>query len=155
MVGCGRVSRNHFYAIKALNKEFELVSFCETDTKAREDCKRELNIPCYSDLENMLVTEKLDLVSLCTPSGIHPQQTILSAKHKVHILTEKLMATRWSDGKNMVKACDEAGVRLFVVKQNRFNSTLQLLKKAIEQKRFGKIHLVNVNVFLDLSSKLL
>ena len=147
VVGCGRVSRNHFYAINALNKEFELVSFCETDTKVREDYKRELNIPGYSDLESMLVTEKLDLVSLCTPSGIHPQQTILSAKHKVHILTEKPMATRWSDGKNMVKACDEAGVRLFVVKQNRFNSTLQLLKKAIVQKRFGKIHLVSVNVF--------
>jgi UDP-N-acetyl-2-amino-2-deoxyglucuronate dehydrogenase len=47
----------------------------------------------------------------------------------------------------MVKACDEAGVRLFVVKQNRRNATLQLLKKAIDKKRFGKIYMVNLNVF--------
>ena len=62
-------------------------------------------------------------------------------------MTEKPMATRWHDGVRMVKACDEAGVRLFVVKQNRRNATLQLLKKAIEQDRFGKIYSVAMNVF--------
>jgi UDP-N-acetyl-2-amino-2-deoxyglucuronate dehydrogenase len=62
-------------------------------------------------------------------------------------MTEKPMATRWHDGVRMVKACDEAGVRLFVVKQNRRNATLQLLKKAIEHDRFGKIYSVAMNVF--------
>jgi UDP-N-acetyl-2-amino-2-deoxyglucuronate dehydrogenase len=63
------------------------------------------------------------------------------------VVTEKPMATRWSDGQRMVRACDEAGVRLFVVKQNRRNATLQLLKRAIDQGRFGRIYMVNVNVF--------
>ena len=62
-------------------------------------------------------------------------------------MTEKPMATRWKDGMRMVRACDEAGVRLLVVKQNRRNSTLQLLKRAIEEKRFGRIHMVHLNVF--------
>jgi len=62
-------------------------------------------------------------------------------------MTEKPMATRWDDGLRMVKACDDAGVRLFVVKQNRFNDTLQLLKRAIEENRFGKINMVHINVF--------
>jgi len=57
------------------------------------------------------------------------------------------MATRWIDGINMVKACDRANVRLFVVKQNRRNSTLQLLKRAVQEKRFGKIRMVHINVF--------
>jgi UDP-N-acetyl-2-amino-2-deoxyglucuronate dehydrogenase len=57
------------------------------------------------------------------------------------------MATRWEDGKRMVQACDAAGVRLFVVKQNRRNPTLQLLKRAVEKKRFGRIYMVNLNVF--------
>jgi len=69
------------------------------------------------------------------------------AKYGIHVMTEKPMATRWQDGQRMVKACDEAGVRLFVVKQNRRNSTLQLLKRAVEEKRFGKIHMVHLNVF--------
>ncbi len=73
----------------------------------------------------MLKNEELDLVAICTPSGIHADQTELCAKHGVNVMTEKPMATRWSDGVRMVKACDDAGVRLFVVKQNRRNSTLQ------------------------------
>jgi UDP-N-acetyl-2-amino-2-deoxyglucuronate dehydrogenase len=62
-------------------------------------------------------------------------------------MTEKPMATRWGDALRMVRACDEAGVRLFVVKQNRRNRTLQLLKKALTQGRFGRLYMVNVNVF--------
>jgi len=57
------------------------------------------------------------------------------------------MATRWHDGLRMVRACDDANVRLFVVKQNRRNATLQLLKSAVEQGRFGRIYMVNLNVF--------
>jgi Predicted dehydrogenases and related proteins len=62
-------------------------------------------------------------------------------------MTEKPMATRWSDGLTMVQACDEARRHLFVIKQNRRNSTLQLLKQAVDEKRFGKIYMVHLNVF--------
>ena len=62
-------------------------------------------------------------------------------------MTEKPMATRWSDGLAMVRACDEAGVRLFVVKQNRRNRTLQMVKQAMAKGRFGRVYMVNVNVF--------
>jgi len=95
----------------------------------------------------MLKAEKIDLIALCTPSGLHPAETMLAARYGVNVMTEKPMATRWHDGVNMVKACDEAGVRLFVVKQNRRNATLQLLKSAVEKERFGRIYMVNINVF--------
>ena len=95
----------------------------------------------------MLKTEKIDLIALCTPSGLHPDETILASKYGVNVMTEKPMATRWQDGVNMVKACDEARVRLFVVKQNRRNATLQLLKRALDKERFGRIYMVNINVF--------
>jgi UDP-N-acetyl-2-amino-2-deoxyglucuronate dehydrogenase len=88
-----------------------------------------------------------DCVVLTTPSGLHPQQAIDAAGTGVHVMTEKPMATRWADGLAMVKACDEAGVRLFVVKQNRRNQTLQLLKQAMDKGRFGRVYMINVNVF--------
>jgi UDP-N-acetyl-2-amino-2-deoxyglucuronate dehydrogenase len=86
-------------------------------------------------------------VALCTPSGLHPEQAIQVARAGRHVMTEKPMATRWNDGLQMVRACDEAGVHLFVVKQNRRNATLQLLKRAVEKGRFGRIHMVTINVF--------
>jgi UDP-N-acetyl-2-amino-2-deoxyglucuronate dehydrogenase len=147
VVGCGRISRNHFGAIKAHGDEFELVAVCDNDAGVLSAHSAEYDVPGYRQLEEMLKAEKLDLIALCTPSGIHPDQAVLAAKYGVNVMTEKPMATRWSDGVRMVKACDEAGVYLFVVKQNRRNTTLQLLKRAVEEKRFGKIHMVHLNVF--------
>ena len=86
---------------------------------------------------------------LATPSGLHPEQAIEVARAGRHVMTEKPMATRWQDGLAMVRACDDAGVRLFVVKQNRRNRTLQLLKRAVEQERFGRIYMVNDQRVLD------
>ncbi len=87
------------------------------------------------------------MLILCTPSGMHPAQTIAAARAGKHVMTEKPMATRWKDGMDMVRACDEARVRLFVIKQNRLNATLQLLKRAVSEKRFGRIYMVHLNVF--------
>jgi UDP-N-acetyl-2-amino-2-deoxyglucuronate dehydrogenase len=147
IVGCGRISANHFGSIERHAEHLELAAVCDIDSTVVAEHAQRYQVPAYQDLEEMLSKERLDLVALCTPSGLHPQQTILAARHGVHVVTEKPMATRWNDGVAMVKACDDAGVRLFVVKQNRRNTTLQLLKRAITEKRFGKIHMVHINVF--------
>ena len=147
IVGCGRISANHFGSIEEHSAEIELVALCETNPKTLAEHKTRYEVPAYSSLREMLEKEQLDLVVLCTPSGVHPDQAVLAAQYGVHVMTEKPMATRWQDGVRMVKACDEANVRLFVVKQNRRNTTLQLLKRAVRERRFGKIHMVNLNVF--------
>lgn len=147
IVGCGRISKNHFGSIEKHADDLELVAVCDIDPNILAEHSQKYTVPGYCHLEEMLKTENLDAVALCTPSGTHPDQAVLAAKHGVNVITEKPMATRWSDGVRMVKACDEAGVMLFVVKQNRRNTTLQLLKRAVEEKRFGKIHLVHLNVF--------
>ncbi len=147
IVGCGRISQKHFEAIERHTDQFELISVCDTDPSILSLNYEKHNLQTYLQLDEMLKNEDLDLVVLCTPSGLHAQQTELAAKYGVCVITEKPMATRWHDGLRMVKACDDAGVKLFVVKQNRRNHTLQVLKNAIEKGRFGRIYLVNVNVF--------
>lgn len=148
LVGCGRISKNHIDSIKAHGENAELIAVCDIDPKALEQAIAITGARGYLDLAEMLAAEKnLDAVTVATPSGIHPQQAMTIAKAGLHVVSEKPMATRWKEGLNMVKACDDAGVHLFVVKQNRRNATLQLLKQAIEQKRFGHIYMVNINVF--------
>jgi len=147
VVGCGRIAKNHFGSIAKYHDDLELVAVCDIDACVLEAHTKEYCVKGYRSLEAMLKAEKLDLVVLCTPSGLHSAQAELVAKAGVHVMTEKPMATRWGDGVRMVKACDEAGVRMFVVKQNRRNATLQLLKNAVDKDRFGKIYMVNVNVF--------
>jgi len=147
IVGCGRISRNHFGSVEKHQNNVELTALCDNNLAILKEYTEKYQVPGYLHLEEMLQNEQLDLVALCTPSGIHSEQTVMSAQYKVNVMTEKPMATRWRDGVRMVKACDEAGVHLFVVKQNRRNTTLQLLKRAIEERRFGKIHMVHLNVF--------
>ena len=147
VVGCGRISKKHFEAIESHCEQFDLISVCDTDANILSANFEESNPKTYLDLREMMENENLDLVVLCTPSGLHAKQTELVAKYGVCVMTEKPMATRWHDGIRMVKACDDAGVQLFVVKQNRRNHTLQKLKNAIVKGRFGRIYMVNVNVF--------
>ena len=147
LVGCGRISKNHFESILHFQNDLDLTAVCDTSQKVLEATKTKYKVNGYLDIRSMLSKENLDLVILCTPSGLHPEQTIISADFGVHVISEKPMATRYKDGLKMVKACDRAGVRLFVVKQNRRNSTLRLLKRAVEEKRFGDIKLVQINVF--------
>ena len=77
-----------------------------------------------------------------------------AARAGVHVMTEKPMATRRNDGLKIVEACDETGVRLFVVKQNRRNSTLQLLKRAIDEKFWPYPHGSRQRILVPPSSVL-
>ena len=147
LVGCGRISGKHFEAIDSHKEDVELVCVCDNNPDRLAAATEKRNIKGYHKLSDMLDNEKIDVIVLTTPSGLHASQTIQIAEKGCHVMTEKPMATRWQDGLNMVKACDKAGVYLFVVKQNRRNATLQLLKRAIEMRRFGRIYMVNLNVF--------
>ncbi len=147
IVGCGRIAANHFEALRKHERDAELVAVCDTDRAALERAERSTGAQGYSSLAALLEKVEADAIVLCTPSGLHSQQAIKVAQRGFNVVTEKPMATRWVDGLEMVRACDEAGVKLFVVKQNRRNATLQLLKRAIEQKRFGRIFMATINVF--------
>lgn len=147
VVGCGRIANNHFNAIEQHKERLQLVAVCDTDKAALQAATTKQNVPGFASLNELLDHSDADVVALCTPSGLHPSQAIRIAQAGRHVMTEKPMATRWSDGLQMVRACDEAGVHLFVVKQNRRNATLQLLKRAVENRRFGRIHMVTINVF--------
>jgi UDP-N-acetyl-2-amino-2-deoxyglucuronate dehydrogenase len=147
LVGCGRIAANHFEAIKAHADRCELTDVCDIDGSALASAVERTGARGHPNLTSMLSASKADCIVLTSPSGLHPVQAMEAARAGFDVMTEKPMATRWSDGLAMVRACDDAGTRLFVVKQNRRNRTLQLLKQAVSKGRFGRIYMVNVNVF--------
>ncbi|MDH3842020.1 MAG: Gfo/Idh/MocA family oxidoreductase, partial [Chromatiales bacterium] len=147
LVGCGRIAKNHFAAIEKHNSTCELVDVCDIEASALEAAVDATGAGGHRNLRRLLESTTADCVILATPSGLHSGQTIQIAETQRHVMTEKPMATRWKDGLAMVNACDRAGVKLFVVKQNRQNATLQMLKSAVDSGRFGRIYSVAVNVF--------
>jgi UDP-N-acetyl-2-amino-2-deoxyglucuronate dehydrogenase len=147
VVGCGRISRNHLAAIESHSGDIELAGVCDTNLERLTRLASEQGVAAYSSLPELLRAGGAEVVVLATPSGLHARQAIEAAQAGCHVITEKPMATRWEDGRHMVEVFDRAGLRLFVVKQNRLNPTLQLLKRAAEKRRFGRIYMAQVNVF--------
>jgi UDP-N-acetyl-2-amino-2-deoxyglucuronate dehydrogenase len=147
LAGCGRISANHFEALARHAERAELVGVCDAQPQALAAAVKATGATPYATLAELLEHSDADVVVLATPSGLHPRQAIAVARSGRHVITEKPMATKWDEGMAMVRECREAGVKLFVVKQNRLNPTMQALKTAIDQRRFGRIAMVNVNVF--------
>jgi len=164
LVGCGRISERHIRAICQQHESAELVSICDIQSDRLEqaqlwitECAADYpsaatNPALFNDFNELLAasqnrTTPADLVVLCTPSGLHSQQSIASAAAGLHVCTEKPMATHWEDAQKMVKACNSESLHLFVVMQNRLNNTLQLVKRQLQAGRFGRLAMVTVNVF--------
>ena len=145
LVGCGRISANHFEAISRV-EGLELVAVCDVLEERARAAGEKWGVAWFTSFEQMLAAVPCEVVAIATPSGLHPQQGVLAARAGRHVISEKPMAITLSAADELVNACDEAGVRLFVVKQNRLNATVQLLKRALDKGRFGRIYMVNSTV---------
>ena len=151
LLGCGRISKNHIDSIKALHSEglATLVATCDIMSERAEAAAASFGPGCtpFTDYSEMFQREDIDLVSICTPSGLHPEHVIQAARVGKHALSEKPAGTKTADVDRAIQACDEARVKYFVVKQNRFNRTVQLLRKALDAGRFGQVYMIASNVF--------
>ena len=145
LVGCGRISKNHFDAIERIDG-FQLVAVCDTVPERARAAGAEQDVESFTNYGDMLASAGPDIVAICTPSGLHASQGIAAAKAGKHVITEKPMAITLEQADGLVQACDAARVRLFVVKQNRLNPSIQLLKRAVDKGRFGRIYLANTTV---------
>lgn len=145
LVGCGRISRNHFDAIAKV-PDLELVAVCDIVEERARAAGAEQGVPWFTNYEQMLAEVPSDAVVIATPSGLHPQHGILAARAGRHVISEKPMAISLASADALVQACDDQHVHLFVVKQNRLNPPIVLLKRAIDRGRFGRIYMANCTV---------
>jgi UDP-N-acetyl-2-amino-2-deoxyglucuronate dehydrogenase len=123
-----------------------LVAVCDKVLSKAEAISCRYGVPAYSCYHEMMQSEKVDVVVILTESGVHAVNTIDLAKYGAHIVVEKPMALTLSDADAMIEACDRHGVKLFVVKQNRFNVPVVQLRNALERGRFGKLIMGTVRV---------
>lgn len=142
LVGCGRISKNHFEAIDQI-EGLELVAVCDTDPERAGKAGADWDVPDFTSYEKMLKDTKADVITIATPSGLHADQGVEAAHAGKHVVMEKPMAISLTGADALVQACDKAGVQLFVVKQNRLNPPVQLLKRAIDRERFGRIYMAS------------
>jgi len=147
LVGCGRIAKRHselFGNNQIANAR--LAAVCDVVASKAEAIGKQFGVPYYTDMHDMLRREAIDVVVVLTESGLHAEHVVALAKHGKHIVVEKPMALTLPDADRMIAACDAARIRLFVVKQNRFNVPVVKLREALAAGRFGKLVMGTVRV---------
>lgn len=145
IIGCGSIAKKHLISIKRI-KDASLVAVCDIDTTLAKKIGDEYKVVYYTDAHKMAQNEDINILSILTPSGTHAKIVLEMVKHKKHFVVEKPIALRIEDADEMIKQCEENGVNIYVVKQNRFNLPIQELKEAIKKGRFGKLVLGTVRL---------
>lgn len=150
LIGCGRIAVNHMKA--ALNNSLEIVAICDVLPEKmnalleKYDLQGNSNIKKYVDYKEMIITEKPELVSIATESGIHAEIALYCIENDVNVIIEKPMAMSIEDADKIITLAEEKNVKVSACHQNRFNVAIQELRKAVEAGRFGKLSHGSIHV---------
>lgn len=149
LLGCGRIAAKHAEILgTGLLPGARLGPICDIRADAARALGEKYRVPWYTDMHEMMAAEadRVDAVSILTESGLHARHCLELVRYGKHIVVEKPMALTLEDADEMIRACDLAGIKLFVVKQNRYNVPVQAMRKAFEAGRFGRIVTGSVRV---------
>ncbi|MET3839677.1 Gfo/Idh/MocA family oxidoreductase [Bradyrhizobium sp. OAE829] len=147
LLGCGRIAKRHADLLGGGHiAGAKLVAVCDVVRERADAIASRFGVPAFYSIDEFLNHKDMQAVSVLTPSGMHPAHVIAAAKAGKHVIVEKPMALRLEDADVMMNACDAAAVKLFVVKQNRFNVPVKKAREALEAGRFGRLILGTVRV---------
>ncbi len=150
LIGCGRISINHIKA--AINNNLEIAAICDIIPEHMEHVlvksgiEENGKIKRYHDYKDMIMNEKLELISIATESGLHAEIAIYCIEHGIHVIIEKPIAMNMQDTDTIIKKAEERKVKVSACHQNRFNIAVQKMRKALESGRFGKLSHGSVHV---------
>lgn len=145
LIGCGRVSPRHVQSIAEL-EQARLVAVADVIASRAERVAKEQHAQAYTDYRRMLDRDDIDVVNICTPSGLHAQMTIEALQAGKHVIVEKPMALNLLDADRMIATAKATGKKLCVVLQNRYNPPMLDLRRVVDENRLGKLLLGNATV---------
>lgn len=146
-IGCGRISEKHLATYHSGEVRASLVAVCDLDEKKAREKGEKYGVSWYTDYHVMAKNHpEIDVFDVMTPSGMHAGHVVDLASYGKHIITEKPMALRTEDCDAMIQACRQNGCRLFVVKQNRYNTAVVAARKALDEGRFGRMVMGTIRV---------
>jgi UDP-N-acetyl-2-amino-2-deoxyglucuronate dehydrogenase len=145
LIGCGVISRKHVIAVNRLS-DLEIVGAYDTESTALEAFAQQHSIPTFTDVDKMVEETNPTIFDVLTPSGVHARNIFELMRFNKHFIVEKPLALRLDQIDRILEECDNRGLKVFVVQQNRFNPPVQKLREALTKGRFGKLVLGSVRV---------
>lgn len=145
IVGCGRIAQRH---AEHINKYANLIAVCDIDKNKANLIAEKYGAKYFTNIDDLLSANlDIEVVSICSPNGLHAEHSIKALNAKCHVLCEKPMAINVNDCGEMIKAAERNNRRLFAIKQNRFNPPVAAVKEAIDKGILGKIYSIQLSCF--------
>ncbi|MBS1495454.1 MAG: Gfo/Idh/MocA family oxidoreductase [Bacteroidetes bacterium] len=145
IIGCGRIARRHAEQIDKVGK---LLAVCDIVPENAKELGKIYGAAVYTSAEELLANEpEVNIVSICSPNGLHATHAIACLQAQKHVLCEKPLAISTHDAKKMMEAATKNDRKLFVVKQNRYNPPVMAVKKLLENGSLGNILSFQINCF--------
>src|SRR5436190_4866628 len=148
LVGCGNIARKHAHVLREYVDGAEIGAFVDLDRSRAATFSDEYGAPAFGGVPEMMqaLGDCIDVFSVLTPSGAHAANVVELAAYGRPIVVEKPLALRLDDADRMIEACDNHGVKLFVVHQNRYNLPILKAREALQQGRFGRLVLGSIRL---------
>lgn len=147
LIGCGRIARRHADLLgKGQIEGAQLAAVCDIDVAKAKSYAKEFDVPYFANMKELAARDDIDGIVVLTESGRHAEHVVALAEFGKHLIVEKPMALTLDDADRMIEACDRNDVKLFIVKQNRFNLPVVKLREALESGRFGRLVLGTIRV---------
>lgn len=145
MIGAGHIGKRHAEMI-IRHPEAELIAVC--DRRSREECGIESDIPFYTSPKEMLEAHpEINVVSVCTPNGLHAEHALLALEHSMNVVIEKPMALSKADCEKIIYSALNKSKQVFCVMQNRYSPPSEWIKSVIDEGVLGEIFMVQINCF--------
>ncbi|MGY4383077.1 UDP-N-acetyl-2-amino-2-deoxyglucuronate dehydrogenase [Pedobacter sp. UYP24] len=145
LIGCGRIAQRH---AEHINNNGSLAAVCDIDKTKADELAKKYNCSAFYSVGDLLNSNtEFDVVSICSPNGVHAEHSIAALNAGKHVLCEKPMAIDVNDCGEMIKAAEKNNKRLFAIKQNRFNPPVAAVKEAIDKGILGKIYSIQLSCF--------
>jgi len=138
IVGCGVIGPYHAQAITSL-PDAELVAVADLIPERAKKLAEKFQVTPYADFQEMLAREQLDVVDICTPSGLHREHASQAMRSRRHVIVEKPMEISRAAIAEMLRVQQEAGVKLAVISQHRFDPATRQVHDLVEEQAFGRL----------------
>src|SRR3989338_155454 len=152
VLGCGRIGPRHAEKLQKVEGA-HLVAVCDVVRERADAIAKQYGVTAYYSIDDLLGDANVDFVNVCTPSGLHPEHAIRALEAGKNVLCEKPMAFREADARAMLAAAEKSGKALYVVKQNRYNPPVKLVRELLSEGKLGDPIACVVNMYWNRNAE--
>jgi UDP-N-acetyl-2-amino-2-deoxyglucuronate dehydrogenase len=147
IVGCGHIGKRHAAMILE-NKEASLVALCDSRPAGELNLKDLDGVPFFSSIDQLLEADiEFDVVTICTPNGLHAEQSLKALEKKKHVVCEKPMGLTKQKCEEVIFKSLQVSKHVFCVMQNRYSPPSAWLKEVIMGGALGRTYMVQINCY--------